>query len=103
MNAKALIACFLLIGLMPLDSQSQPIRFGRADLIAETRELVHIIEAGHPDPYLFGGGKIAFHRRFRDLLEAIPDDGMEVNDYATLLLPFLSQIGDGHTCLIPPS
>jgi len=103
MNAKDLIACLLLIGLMPLDSQSQPIRFGRADLIAETRELGHIIEAGHPDPYLFGGGKIAFHRRFRDLLEAIPYDGMEVNDYATLLLPFLSQIGDGHTCLIPPS
>jgi len=103
MKTTSLIVSLTLIGLMPVASPGQTARFSRADLVAETRELVHILEAGHPDPYLSGGGKIAFHRRFRDLLEAIPDGGMELNDYATLLLPFLSQIGDGHTCLIPPA
>jgi CubicO group peptidase (beta-lactamase class C family) len=89
--------------VVPAASRAQQSHFSREALVAETREIVHILEAGHPDPYLFGGGKIAFHRRFQDLLAAIPDGGMDVDDYARLLLPFLAQIGDGHTYLIPPA
>lgn len=103
MKIRSLIVLFLLFASRPLALSSQPARFSRADLIAETREIVQILETGHPDPYLYGGGKIAFHRRFQAVLEAIPEGGLDADAYATLLLPFLAAIGDGHTYLIPPS
>lgn len=71
-------------------------------LIEDTRQMVDLIESIHPDPYFFGGGKIAFHRRFQQLLGSIDEQGMDINRYACLLLPFLAQIGDGHTYVIPP-
>lgn len=37
----------------------------REKLIADVRQLSDILEKAHPDPYLRGGGKIAFHRRLQ--------------------------------------
>ncbi len=103
MKPKSLIVPFLLFISPAWILPAQQARFSKEDLIAETREIVRILETGHPDPYLYGGGKIAFHRRFQGVLEAIPEGGMDADAYATLLLPFLAAIGDGHTYLIPPS
>ena len=72
-------------------------------LIQDTRQLLSIIESSHPDPYINGGGKIAFHRRFQDILLSIAEEGLTVKEYYKLLLPFLSSIGDGHTGLMPLS
>lgn len=76
--------------------------FSRNALIQDTRQIVELIESIHPDPYVRGGGKIAFHRRLHCFLNSIPDSGWSRDRYAAALLPFLASIGDGHTYLIPP-
>ncbi len=103
MSPMARLLPLLLAGVLPSTALGAPDRLSRGALVAETRDLVHLLEAGHPDPYSFGGGKIAFHRRYQQLLDAIPDEGMSVDAYATLLLPFIARIGDGHTYVYPPA
>jgi len=49
-----------------------PGAFSREQLIEDARQLAEVIESVHPDPYIRGGGRIAFHRRLQRLLEAIP-------------------------------
>ncbi|MGQ9800627.1 MAG: S41 family peptidase [Candidatus Saccharicenans sp.] len=71
-------------------------------LVEDTRQLLAILEESHPDPYLKGGGKIAFHRRFQEVLFQIPEEGLTVNDFYRLLLPLMASVGDGHTFLLPP-
>ena len=68
-------------------------------LIEDIRQLAEILESSHPDPYLKGGGKIAFHRRLHELMCSIPQDGMTKDAFQTQLLPFVASIGDGHTRL----
>ena len=75
----------------------------KEEIIADLRQMVSIIESTHPDPYYFGGGKLAFHRRFQELLISIPEQGMSINDFAEVTQPFLAKIGDGHTYVIPPN
>ena len=41
-------------------------------LIEDFRQLVDIIESTHPDPYIYGGGKITFHRRIHQTISKIP-------------------------------
>jgi hypothetical protein len=74
----------------------------RDDLIADTRQLASTIEEVHPDPYINGGGKIAFHRRLQNILSAIPDRGMTAEEYYELICPFVTSVGDAHTWLKPP-
>ena len=71
--------------------------FSQAELIGDARQLSAILEENHPDPYFRGGGKVAFHRRFQELLASIPADGMAVEAFIDLLLPFVAAVGDGHT------
>lgn len=77
-------------------------RISREALIEDARQLASIIEEVHPDPYVNGGGKLAFHRRLQDVLAGIPDDGMSSVEFYDLLLPFVAGIGDGHTRLDCP-
>ena len=42
---------------------TKPGYFSRDALIEDARQLAHVIESTHPDPYIHGSGKIAFHRR----------------------------------------
>lgn len=73
------------------------------DLLAEdVRQLAEILEKSHPDPYLRGGGKIAFHRRFQEALLTIPEEGMTAKEFFVHLLPFVASLKDGHTFLLPP-
>jgi len=74
----------------------------REKLTQDVRQLANTIEDVHPDPYLNGGGKIAFHRRFQNTLAAIPDSGMTVEEFYRLLRPFVASVGDAHTWLRDP-
>ena len=76
---------------------TKPGAFSRQQLIEDTRELAAILESTHPDPYLNGGGRIAFHRRLHRVLNAIPDEGMTRDEFQRLLRPFVAGVGDAHT------
>jgi hypothetical protein len=74
--------------------------FSKQQLIEDSRELLSYLENIHPDPYLYSGGKVAFHRRFQDMLQSIPQQGMAKADFLRLLRPFVAAIRDGHTVLL---
>lgn len=76
---------------------TRPGHFGREQLIEDARQLAEAIESAHPDPYISGGGKIAFHLRLQRLLNAIPAEGMTRGEFIRLLRPFIASVGDGHT------
>lgn len=88
---------FLVVGMasLPLTAQT----FIRQELIEDARQLLDIIEGNHPDPYFQGGGKVAFHLRFQELLRSIPEGGMTAEEFTNLLLPFVASVGDGHTTI----
>jgi hypothetical protein len=68
-------------------------------LIEDARQLARIIEDSHPDPYINGGGKIAFHRRLQRILNTIPAEGMTKDEFIRLLRPFVVAVGDSHTSI----
>jgi hypothetical protein len=78
---------------------SEKVHFTQKELIRDTDELVEIIERTHPDPYTRGGGKIPFHRNYQRVLDSIPEEGLERDEFARLLRPFVASIRDGHTLL----
>jgi hypothetical protein len=78
----------------------KPGAFSRELLIADTRQLADILESAHPDPYINGGGRIAFHRRLHRVLNAIPEEGMTRDEFYRLLRPFVAGVGDMHTSLM---
>ena len=76
--------------------------YSKQQLIEDSRQLLSYLENIHPDPYLYSGGKVAFHRRFQDMLQSIPPQGMAKDDFLRLLMPFVAAIRDGHTVLLRP-
>ncbi|UCE60993.1 MAG: ankyrin repeat domain-containing protein [Phycisphaerales bacterium] len=74
----------------------------RADLIADVRQLSDFIESVHPDPYINGGGKIAFHRRLQNTIGSVPQEGLTRMQFYRHLRPFVAAIGDAHTWLRDP-
>ena len=93
---------FFLCCLWALPAAPQEARQTRAALSEDARQLLAAIESAHPDPYTSGGGRIAFHRRFHEILATIPADGMTVPEFYRLLLPFVASVGDGHTAIRLP-
>jgi hypothetical protein len=83
---------FSQIQIIPADSLKQ-----------DLKNLLSIIETVHPDPYLNGGGKIAFHRLYQETFNKIPVEGMTQTDFYSLILPFIANVGDSHTGLLPIS
>ena len=71
--------------------------FTHDQLIDDARQLLGILEENHPDPYTHGGGRVAFHIRFQQMLAEIPEEGMTKEAFAKLLIPFVASVGDGHT------
>jgi len=71
--------------------------FSHEQLIEDARQVSELIESAHPDPYILGGGKIAYHLRLQKLLNAIPVGGATRDEFARLLRPFLAGVGDSHT------
>lgn len=43
-------------------------QISRDKLIEDVMQLVHILDTAHPDPYIQGGGKIAFHRKMQNTI-----------------------------------
>jgi hypothetical protein len=94
----SIIAYFLFFVLViPLLYSQEEKVFSRDELIKDCRQLSQILESAHPDPYIRGGGKIAFHRRFQNMLCSIPEEGMTKKGFFKLLLPFVAAVRDGHT------
>jgi hypothetical protein len=86
------------ISLVPSAAPTtRPGYFSRDALIADARQLADILESAHPNPYINGGGKIAFHRRLQLLLNTIPAEGMTREESIRLLRPFIAAVGDAHT------
>lgn len=75
-------------------------KISRDALVQDVRELSNLLENAHPDPYVNGGGKIAYHSRLQKLIREIPSDGMSKQEFFFYLQPFLAMIGDGHTGVI---
>jgi hypothetical protein len=78
-------------------------KIARTALIEDIRQLTHIIETAHPDPYIGGGGRIAYHRRLQKLIRDIPPEGMTADEFNLYLMPFIAAIKDGHTTVLDQS
>lgn len=63
--------------------------------------MADIIESAHPEPYVGGGGKIAFNRRLQQTLDSIPEGDMTVPEFFGLLSPLVASVRDAHTALDP--
>ncbi|HUU78456.1 MAG TPA: hypothetical protein VMX55_08915 [candidate division Zixibacteria bacterium] len=72
-------------------------KLSREELIQDVRQLNEILEIAHPDPYINGGGKIAYHRRLQELIRDIPIDGMTKEDFFYHVQPFIAKLEDAHT------
>ena len=77
-------------------------RIGRELLINDVRQLADLIEAVHPDPYINGGGRIAFHQRLQGTMATIPEGGLTGEEFYRHIGPFVAAIGDAHTWLRDP-
>ena len=55
--------------------------------MSNKQRLGQILEQAHPDPYIRGGGRVAFHRRLYDAMASVPPDGMTREAFHELLLP----------------
>jgi hypothetical protein len=77
-------------------------RFDRELLIQDVRQYIDLLETVHPDPYINGGGKIAFHRRFHQLISTIPDSGLTAIEFGWRLQQFTGWLGDPHTSVFVP-
>jgi hypothetical protein len=77
-------------------------KISRDFLVEDVRQMASILEITHPDPYFYGGGKVAFHRRLQDIIRDIPEDGLTKIEFYHHLCPFLAAVGDGHTALWQP-
>lgn len=69
----------------------------KKQLTEDSRQLLNYIESIHPDPYIYSGGKVEFHRRFQEILGQIPENGLTKDEYIGLIRPFIASISDAHT------
>ena len=76
--------CLILHMSNALTGQTQTV--DRCSLIEDIRQLSGILESSHPDPYIRGGGKIAYHRRLQELILSIPEEGMTIKAFQNRLL-----------------
>jgi len=107
-NTKPTVLILMLLLILPLlwsvaSAQNRETkRVAGEQLIEDTLQLASFIESIHPEPYGINGGKITFHRRFQQILQAIPPEGMTATDFYELLLPFVAAVQDGHTYISLP-
>ncbi len=72
------------------------------DSRSDIRQLARLLAESHPDPYLRGGGMVAFNRRVEDAVAAVPDGGVTAAELLQLLRPLVASVGDGHTAIYDP-
>jgi hypothetical protein len=90
----------LVFDKLAADVEDLQVLFSKQQLIEDSRQLLSYLENIHPDPYLFSGGKVAFHRRFQNMLQSIPAKGIAKDDFIRLLRPFIASLADAHTALL---
>ncbi|MGH9176874.1 MAG: hypothetical protein ACRD1H_21070, partial [Vicinamibacterales bacterium] len=73
------------------------------DARADIRQLGRLLAEAHPDPYLRGGGMVAFHRRVEEAVAAVPEAGLTITELLRLLWPVVAAVGDGHTAIYDPT
>ena len=95
----AVLTATALVVISPGILASEKEYFSQEELVRDAEQLVDIIERTHPDPYIRGGGKIAFHRNYQAVLNSIPEEGLRRDEFGRLLRPFVASINDGHTLL----
>ena len=102
-RARMRVLCMLATLAIPTGhcTGSDP-RIDRELLINDVRQLADLIETVHPDPYINGGGKIAFHQRLQETMATIPEGGMTREEFYRQIEPFVAAIGDAHTWLRDP-
>ncbi len=101
--SKRKIVIILFLFFLSFSVNGQVKKIEKALLLEDLRQLAQILESSHPDPYLNGGGKIAFHRRLQKLILSIPEEGLTQKEFYRALLPFVASVGDGHTGISLPS
>ena len=90
-----IVFCALIISLNSCGQIS------KENLIDDVNQLKEFIEVVHPDPYYHGGGKVAFNKRYQDIIKAIPENGMNKEDFYVLVTPLVASVNDGHTWMRP--
>jgi hypothetical protein len=78
------------------------VKIERGKLVEDARYIASVLEDVHPDPYIMGGGRIAFHRRLHEIIRGIPPEGMKKADFYFRIRPFVTAVGDAHTWLNSP-
>ena len=104
MNQKhrsAILLGLLGIVLIAAGQEQGPARLTKAQALKDTRALVQLLEASHPDPYINMGGKVEFKRRALELERSLPAEGLTVAELRSRLAEFLAGLRDGHTFLNP--
>lgn len=96
MKRKVILFLCILLSSAGLFCQDEG-KLSKEQLIEDTRQLMSYIEDIHPDPYLYSGGKVAFNRRFQDILQNIPTDGAGRDTYIRMIRPLVASVSDGHT------
>jgi hypothetical protein len=74
----------------------------RTQALEDIRYVISSLEETHPDPYTAFGGKLEFKRRFQELLDLVPEEGLAATDIYELLRPLFGELGDGHTYISSP-
>jgi hypothetical protein len=74
-----------------------PVQLTHTQAVSDTRTFIRFLEATHPDPYTNLGGKIAFKWKAKQLVAALPSDGLTVPELADRLAVFVAPLKDGHT------
>jgi len=100
LKVLAVLAGLAVVGSSPW-AQDHKV-FAQQELNSDARQLAAILEQSHPDPYINGGGKVAFQRNLQNVLEGIPAEGMTAKRFYRLLLPFVATLRDGHTAVLAP-
>lgn len=69
----------------------------RAALLEDVDELARLLTSTHPEPYLRGGGRVAFYDRLTQLRGSIPTTGLTREAFLRRVAPLVASLGDGHT------
>jgi hypothetical protein len=99
----AILCALMLLPMMDLQSSEiKLLKIPKDHLIEDVQQLIEFIETVHPDPYFNGGGKIAFHKLYQDIIASIPEQGISREEFYLLVRPLVAFVGDSHTWLRDP-
>lgn len=86
----------------PCQAQNHDGVLSRTALVEDVQHLVTVLEDVHPSPFVAGGGRLAFYKRVDEVIQTIPETGLDSWAFYERLLPVVAGIGDVHTRLGGP-